>query len=426
MFLRRPASGTARVALVTVNLAAVTFFLLSFSQHGVRFGPYGIDLDVYRLGGHAWLRGGDLYGRLPPTADGTRLKFTYPPIAAVLLSPFSLMPMPVAGTLLALGTIALVAVALRVVLRSLAWPSARSWWALAWLLPAALFLEPVRNTLAYGQINVVLMALVMLDCLADAPRWPRGALVGLAAAVKLTPAAFVLFFLLRRDYRAAMAAAVSFVATTGIGFLLAWHDSVRYWTGIVFETSRIGRPGYAADQSLQAVLARAGLDPRTPAGMAVWLALSAAVLAVAGQGMRHALAASERCLALSLNALAALLISPISWSHHWVWCVPAVLTLAALSRRYPARLPLVLAVCGLLVFGAAPQWWFPASAGRELRWAPWQQLVGSSYVLFAALVLFLSACAMLTPRASRASPPGPSLAPAGQVAGDDADAVAAG
>jgi alpha-1,2-mannosyltransferase len=237
--------------------------------------------------------------------------------------------------------------------------------------------------------------------------------------MKLTPAAFVLFFLLRRDYRAAMAAAVSFLATTGIGFLLAWHDSVRYWTGIAFETGRIGRPGYAADQSLQAVLARAGLDPRTPAGMAVWLALSVAVIAVAGLGMRHALAASERCWALSLNALAALLISPISWSHHWVWCVPAVLTLAALSRQYLARLPLMLAACGVLVFGAAPQWWFPASAGRELRWAPWQQVAGSSYVLFAALVLLLSACALLTPpRARRTSPPVPSLATAGQAAGD--------
>jgi len=132
--------------------------------------------------------------------------------------------------------------------------------------------------------------------------------------------------------------------------------------------------------------------------MAVWLALSVVVLAVAGLGMRHALAAPARCWALSLNALAALLISPISWSHHWVWCVPAVLTLAALSRRYLARLPLVLAVCGLLVFGAAPQWWFPASAGRELRWAPWEQVVGSSYVLFAALVLLLSASAILTRR----------------------------
>ena len=77
--------------------------------------------------------------------------------------------------------------------------STASWWTVGWLLPAALFLEPVRNTLNYGQVNVALMALVAADCLAAAPRWPRGALVGLAAAVKLTPAAFVLFFLLRRD-----------------------------------------------------------------------------------------------------------------------------------------------------------------------------------------------------------------------------------
>jgi alpha-1,2-mannosyltransferase len=419
VFLHRPASRPARVALLAANLSALTFFLLSYSQHGVRFGPYGIDLDVYRLGGHAWLNGGDLYGRLPATTQGTRLKFTYPPIAAVLLSPFSLMPMAVAGTVLALVTIALLAVVVRVVLRSLAGPRAGSWWALAWLLPPALFLEPVRNTLTYGQVNVVLMALVTLDCLLDTPRWPRGALVGLAAAVKLTPAAFVLFFVLRRDYRAAVTAAVSFLAITGAGFLLAWHDSVRYWTGIVFEIGRIGRPGYAADQSLQAVLARAGLDPRTSAGMAVWLVLSVAVLVAAYQGMRHALAASERCWALTLNAFAILLISPISWSHHWVWCVPAVLTLAALSRRYRARLPLVLTVSAVLVFAAAPQWWFPSSVARELRWAPWEQVVGSSYVLLAALVLVLSACARLTPpRAPTAPPSRRSLAAAGQVAGD--------
>ena len=130
---------------------------------------------------------------------------------------------------------------------------------MGWLLPAALLLEPVRNTLAYGQINIVLMALVALDCLTEAPRWPRGALIGLAAAVKLTPAAFVLFFLLRRDYRAAAAAGVSFAAATAAGFVLAGHDSVRYWTAAVFQTGRIGNPATPANQCLQAVLARAGL-----------------------------------------------------------------------------------------------------------------------------------------------------------------------
>ena len=305
------------------------------------------------------------------------------------------MPMAAAGTVLALCTIALAAVVLRVFLSCLAAPQRVSGWALAWLLPPTLFLEPVRNTLAYGQINVILMALVTLDCLAGAPRWPRGALVGLTVAVKLTPAAFVLFFLLRRDYRAAATAAASFAAAAGAGFLLAWRDSARYWTRTVFQVSRIGNPAYAADQSIAGVLARAGLDPHTLAGTAVWLALSMAVLLAAGRGMQHAFTAGENCWALSVNAFAALLISPISWSHHWVWSAPAVLTLAVLGYRHHARLPLITAVCGILVFGAAPQWWFPSGQNRELRWAAWQQAIGSSYVIFAVLILLLYAATKL-------------------------------
>ena len=212
-----------------------------------------------------------------------------------------------------------------------------SWWAVWWLLPAALFLEPVRNTLNYGQVNVALMALVSADCLVVAPRWPRGALVGIAAAVKLTPAAFVLFFLLRRDWRAAGLAALSFCACAGIGFLLAWHDSVEYWTSVIFQASRPGSPAYAANQSIQGVLARAGLDPHSPAGAVTWLVLSAVVVALACLGMRRAFAASADAWALSLNAFACLLISPISWSHHWVWGETAVLTLAILGWRGRAR-----------------------------------------------------------------------------------------
>jgi alpha-1,2-mannosyltransferase len=279
----------------------------------------------------------------------------------------------------------------RVFLRSAVGPQAGSWWTLGWLLPVALFLEPVRNTLNYGQVNIVLMALVSVDCLPAAVRWPRGVLVGLAAAVKLTPAAFVLFFLLRGDRRAAGTAAVSFAASCAAGFLLAWHDSVRYWTSVVFQTGRPGSPVYAANQSIQAVLGRAGLDPRTSIGTAVWLSLSAAVLAAACVGMRRALASSEDAWALSLNAFAALLISPISWSHHWVWGETALLVLAVRSLRRRHRGGLVTAAVGLAIFAAAPQWWFPHGANRELHWVAWQQVIGSSYVILAVVILLLSA-----------------------------------
>lgn len=305
--------------------------------------------------------------------------------------------MTAAATALTLGTIALLAVVIRVFLRRLAGPAAGSPWALAWLLPPALFLEPLRDTLGFGQVNVVLMALVSLDCLAQAPRWPRGALTGLAAAVKLTPAAFVLFFLVRRDGRTACTAAASFAAVTAIGFALAWHDSVRYWTGTVFQDGRAGNTRSASNQSILAVLARAGLDPHTAAVIAIWLALSAAAAAVAWRGMRQALAASEDCLALSLNAFAALLISPVSWSHHWVWCAPALLTLTALGVRYRSRRPLAAACVGLAVFVAAPQFWLLHGQDAVLRWAAWQQAASSAYVLFAALILLLAACAAILP-----------------------------
>jgi alpha-1,2-mannosyltransferase len=376
-----------------VNLASVAFFLLSYSRHGVGFGPYRIDLDVYRLGSRAWLDGADLYGALPPTSSGARLPFSYPPIAAVLLSPLAVVPMVVAATTLTLATIALMALALRTFLRSVVGPGAGSWWTIGWLLPAALFLEPVRNTLNYGQVDVALMALVAADCLTAAPRWRRGALVGVAAAVKLTPAAFVLFFLLRRDWPAVRAAAASFAFSTGAGFLFAWRDSARYWTSVVFQAGRPGSPAYAANQSIQGVLARAGLDPHSPAGMAAWLALSAVAVVAACRGMRPALDRGADAWALSLNALAALLVSPISWSHHWVWGEPAMLTLALLSARRGRPRGLALAVVGVAAFAAAPQWWFPSGGNRELGWAGWQQAVGSSYVILAAVVLLLSAVA---------------------------------
>jgi alpha-1,2-mannosyltransferase len=339
-----------------------------------------LDLDVYRTGGRVWLNGGHLYDALPATALGIRLPFTYPPFAAIVSSPLSLIPMGAAGLVVTLLTLTLLVVPLRIYLRRLAWR-------LGWVLPLALFLEPVRSTIQFGQVNVVLMTLVTADCLARAPRWPRGSLTGLAAAVKLTPLPFVLFFLLRRDYRAAAVMSLSFAACTGLGFLLAPGDSTRYWTSAVFDTVyRIGNPAYAPNQSIVGVLERAGLHQGTPAATPAWLALSAAVFTVACLGMRRAFAAADAHLALVLNAFASLLASPISWSHHWVWAGPAVLALAAASRDGRHRTAWLAAVSGMVIFIAAPQWWFD----REPHWALWQQAAGSSYVLFAAAVLIMS------------------------------------
>jgi alpha-1,2-mannosyltransferase len=366
---------------VAVAAAVMAFFLPSWTPHGPSLLSYRLDLDVYRIGGRVWLSGGHLYHALPATALGIRLPFTYPPFAAIAFSPLSLIPMGAAGLVVTLCTITLLMVPLRMYLRRLAWP-------LGWVLPLALFLEPVRSTIQFGQVNVVLMTLVTADCLIRAPRWPRGSLTGFAAAVKLTPLPFVLFFLLRRDYRAAATMGLSFAACTGLGLVLAPGDSMRYWTSVVFGTaSRIPDPAYAPNQSILGVLARAGLRPGTPAATSAWLALSAAVLAVACLGMRRALAAADAHLALVLNAFASLLVSPVSWSHHWVWAGPAVLALAAAGREGHLSTGRAAAASGLVIFIAAPQWWFDG----EPHWALWQQAAGNAYVLFAVGVLIISA-----------------------------------
>jgi alpha-1,2-mannosyltransferase len=384
-----------RPSLAAANLAAVTFSLLTFSRHGVGFHAYRLDLDVYRIGSLTFLHGGNLYRGLPPTSSGAALPFTYPPFAAVLLSPLAMVPMTVASMMVTLAGITLTGVTLREFTRSLssrplpAGPMPRvgprlSIW---WLLPMALFLEPVHSTLEYGQVNITLLAMVSLDCLRPDPRWPRGTLTGLAAAVKLTPAAFVLFFLLQRDRRAAITAAGSFTAATGAAFALDWHDSVQYWTHVIFGLSRPGNPASPANQSISGLIARAGLDPQAHAGMIAWLTLLAAVIVVTVFGMRRALAAAEPAWALSLNAFAALLISPISWTHHWVWAEPALLVLAVLARRHSWRAGLAAVAAGLVIFAVSPAWLLPPGHDAGL----WEQAAASPYVIFAAGVLLLSA-----------------------------------
>lgn len=386
--------------LVTVNLAAAAIYFVHVGR-GIGLGCYRIDLEVYRTGARVLLHGGDLYGRLPRLGDGHELPFTYPPFAALSFVPLTILGYSMANWLLTAVTIACVAASLRCFAASTPGEAgARMRRLLPWALPAALLLEPVRSTLTYGQINALLMALVSLDCLTRAPRWPRGIGVGIAAALKLTPAVFVLFFLLRRDLRAAARAGLAFAACTGAGFALAPDDSLRYWTRIAYEPARIGGIAYASDQSMLATLGRLGLPD--PARTWLWLALCLLVAALAITGMRRALKASQVTSALLLNAAAGLLIAPISWSHHWVWAAPALLT--CLSTTPNRRRRLAFPVLALLTFAIAPHWLLPSGGGRELHWSWWQQAVGDSYALIGLAALAHAAIKNLPPRPKRRDP----------------------
>ena len=191
--------------------------------------------------------------------------------------------------------------------------------------------------------------------------------------------------------RPAAAAACSGAAA----FALAPHDALRYWTQIAYQPARIGGISYASNQSILGVLARIGLG--NPARAWLWAALCLLVAALAVIGMRGALRTGHVTHALLLNAAAGLLISPISWSHHWVWAAPALLTCLATTNPNQRRL-LACALLALLTFAIAPHWLLPSGGGRELHWSWWQQAMGDSYALIGLVVLTWAAIKNLLTR----------------------------
>jgi alpha-1,2-mannosyltransferase len=376
--------------LVTAGWGAAATIALCLAVFSPGTGP--VDLQVYRIGGQAWLEGIRLYAPdFPAPLGGPPLPFTYPPLAAVLFSLLTTVPWTLAVLLwTAAGIAALTWVCLLVARSVLPAPTA-SLVGLGVAGASCLLLEPVRSTFDFGQVNLVLLALVVADCLVVRPQWSRGALVGLAAAVKLTPLALLLYFLVRRDRRAAATAVVSFVVFGLIGYSAAPADSVQYWLHTIHDTSRVGGLAFAFNQSARGFLSRFGVDERVE--LLLWGSVVLLVVFLAVRGARNAVAMGQDALAMLVVASAALLLSPVSWSHHWVWAAPAVVLALAILRGL-----LRIATTGALVvvFGTGPHSLLPVTGDRELQWSWWQHLVGNSY-LWTALA-FLAVMARTTTR----------------------------
>jgi alpha-1,2-mannosyltransferase len=314
----------------------------------------------------------------------TGLPFTYPPFAAVVMVPLALLPAwLVAGlwTGASVGTLAAVVVVVR---RALDRPAPG--WLVALVTVAALASEPVWQNLTFGQVNLVLMWAVLVDLVRPARRW-SGVLVGVAAGVKLTPLVFVVLLVLVGRRTAAGRAAVVFAGTVAVGFVVAPGWAATYWTDRLVDAGRVGPPALAHNQSVYGALTRL-LDGPPPT--LLWLAvagpLSVAVLVVGAGWWRR----GDRVLGTCLGALAMLIASPISWSHHWVWAVPVALALWERSRWASAA--------WTAVFVARPFVWPPYGQGREYAWSPPDHLVGNAYLL-AALALSGWAAAALHDRA---------------------------
>ncbi|MGW1953202.1 glycosyltransferase 87 family protein [Streptomyces sp. NPDC001920] len=353
-----------RLALLVVLAAAVTVFTATVPLLRDWF-----DLRVYHGTVDSWIHhGGRIYDYRVP---GTTYGFTYPPFAAVVMLPMALVELHTAIAVALLLDVAALAFVLYV-LADRVWRR-HGWYGCALAVCALALFEPLRDTFSFGQVNILLLALVLLDCrllTTGRHRW-AGVGIGLAAAIKLTPAAFIgLLLVARRGRTAAVATAVATAATA----LAAWtvpEASRFYWTHAMWDTTRVGRLDYVSNQSLQGVLARLGVMDR-----GWWAALVLVALGVWAARTRRAVAAGDWTAAFALTGLAACLISPITWVHHLVWLLPSFAVLVRAGRPWVAG-ALYAVLCTSVVW-----LWFDDASGAD-------GFVGSNIYVWITLGLLL-------------------------------------
>jgi alpha-1,2-mannosyltransferase len=348
----------------------------------------GVDSAVYRAGALALLNGEPLYDAMSLSAEPpwARLPFTYPPTAALLFVPLTLFPTQVSWGLLAAASVLGMTLVIRVCVSALPrkpeWLT--TWRATVVLSTLLLAIEPVWRTLFLGQINLVLMTLVVVDVLMLKGSRYSGLLTGVAAAVKLTPLIFVPYLLLTGRRADAVRATVVFVALQGLMFLLIPHDFARFWGYAVSDPGRTGPIYWAGNQSLNGLVLR--LSDLAPWSLAVAMAIGAVLAIPAMIVVRRLHLRGHEVAALLATAFFGLLVSPVSWSHHWVWVVPLIVFLLS---RLPDPLPgggaRLRALAGVgavaLVFTSCVLLIMRNGRGLELVWTPVEFVIGSAYLL---------------------------------------------
>lgn len=399
--------------------------------------PLHFDVYVYWYALNNWFSGNSLYDwyALP---DNKMYPFTYPPFGAWALSPLTWFDYEIAAPLMIMAIALQTAVIVALVGRSLGC----SWGSAFAIAPWAAILvqqclEPFNQSVGFAQVNTAMMALVMIDVAAP-PSWKgRGVASGLAAAIKLTPAIAILIFLLRRQWRSAITMVATSLTVTLLSWIISPSESARFFFDAMWDPQRAGDAYYAGNQNLKGFVARAlpenawsitwaitvalalvaaiwlclriqaaatsvvtsrsasddvasGLlntaAPAAPAGDATETAASDAVAAPSAVATAPAPVLPENLATLLTAAVImtlGLLVSPITWSHHWVWGLATVVVLIVVALRLNSMALMGTALAQGALFIMAPHWWFPYGQVNELHWSVVKQLVGSSYTLAA-------------------------------------------
>ncbi|MFD4367372.1 glycosyltransferase family 87 protein [Rhodococcus sp. NPDC058521] len=364
-------------ALIAVGTIISLFMIVDYVVEAAT--GYLMDLSVFRDAGGAFLHGLPLYSDDFPSTSGFR--FIYAPFAAILFAPMA----DVNQTALQVGwcamNLVLVWWTLKMVFAKLQFQRS-SMVALATLGPV-LLLEPMRSNFAFGQVNIILMALVVADLTGVIPRRFRGIAIGLATAIKITPGAFLLVLLVRRDFRSVGRSIGAVLATILLGFWVLPDSSKWFWTAEFFSTGRAGPPTFFRNQAITGLLARLGADGMLES--VLWgLAVMIVVAATAWAAYRFS-RAGEHVVALGIVALGSLLAAPIAVTHHWTYSILLVPLL--LAPQYRSWRPLIGIATVIWLIG--PNYVLNTETSGWVEGAV-VELVGSSQCLI-AMVLMVAA-----------------------------------
>jgi alpha-1,2-mannosyltransferase len=314
------------------------------------------DLHVYVTAVSSFVHGTSLYGLHGSLRSG----FTYPPFAGLVLLPLAAVPEAAARVAWTALTILAAAGIALIVARAL--PRRLGPVTVAWPVLTALVLasKPLQSNLRFGQISIFLTLAVLADVIAlDGRRW-QGVLTGLAAAVKLTPMLFIPYLWLIGRRRAAALAAGAFAGASAVGLAVLPHDSAAFWGNELWHESH-GLPlAQGGNQSIYAVLLRAGAHGAT-LGL-LWIGLSCAVAGLGLWRARKAWLGGQHLFSLAVVGCVSILVSPISWTHHQLWILLAaagVFTASASLDLVVAAvlvLPMLLGLPGIADAGAGGRW----------------------------------------------------------------------
>jgi alpha-1,2-mannosyltransferase len=365
------------------------------------------DYYVYHDAGYHVLKDVPLYTK---TLGGGPLLYTYPPFSGVIFVSLVWLPHDADRYIWSAINVVLLIACVMLCFRILGYRFTPYLAGISALLGiACAFLEPVRTTLFFGQINLLLMLMVLWDASRPERSRLKGIGIGVAAGIKLTPAYFVLYYLLLRQWRAAGVAVVTLAATIGLGWLVLPNDSSQYWSGRFLDSGRIGKSVFlTGNQSVRGAIARLSGEVPPPW---LWLLADAGVVAISMWIAVRLYRRGEALLAVTVAGLSSCAVSPFTWSHHWVWLVPMIVYLVhreLTNSWWWVGVVTLFAVMGSWARSFPDKRW--PQIGLYLfapHWVGWQPLENLHLMVYAALLIVASLIASHLKRAGRrGQPPG--------------------